>query len=182
LRALARAADSGTLAIPLPMISDLSEIRRTRTLLEEACGGACAIPLGIMIETPAAALMAADLAAAADFFSVGTNDLVQYTLAVDRLDERLGNLYSPFHPAVLRLLRTVRQATPPGVRVAVCGEMAADWRASAIFTGLGIGELSMEASRIPEVKFAIRSLRRADAAAFMPELLASAAAREVEER
>jgi phosphoenolpyruvate-protein phosphotransferase (PTS system enzyme I) len=179
LRALARAARGGNLAILLPMVSDMSEIRRTRALLAEVCGGSCPIPLGTMVETPAAALMAAEFSTETDFLSIGTNDLVQHTLAVDRLDERLASLYNPFHPAILRLLSMVSRAAPAGKRVAVCGEMAADPRAAPIFAGMGFAELSMEPASIPEVKSAIRSFRQAEAAALIPRLLASTTALEV---
>lgn len=171
LRAIVRAAAFGNVAIMLPMISDISEVRRSREIL--ARFGAPGLPLGIMVETPAAAIMAPELAAEVEFFSIGTNDLVQYVLAVDRLDERLADLYQPFHPAVLRLIRTVCEgAHRHGKWVGVCGEMAANPLAAALFLGLGVDELSMEPRAIPEVKSAIRHMRRSEAAALTKELLA----------
>jgi phosphotransferase system enzyme I (PtsI) len=171
LRAIVRAASFGNVAIMLPMISDISEVRRTKEILGRIAGRGA--PLGIMVETPAAAIMAGDLAAEVEFFSIGTNDLVQYVLAVDRLDENLADLYQPFHPAVLRLIRTVSEAAHRhGKWVGVCGEMAADPLAVALFLGLGVDELSMEPRSIPAVKSAIRQTRRSEAVALTEELLA----------
>jgi phosphotransferase system enzyme I (PtsI) len=131
------------------------------------------VPLGIMVETPAAAIMAPDLAAEVEFFSIGTNDLVQYVLAVDRLDEHLADLYQPFHPAVLRLIRAVCEAAHRhGKWVGVCGEMAANPLAVALFLGLGVDELSMEPRSIPAIKSVVRQTRRSEAVALTEELLA----------
>jgi phosphotransferase system enzyme I (PtsI) len=171
LRAIVRAASFGNVAIMLPMISDISEVHRTKEILGRFAGRA--VPLGIMIETPAAAIMASDLAAEVEFFSIGTNDLVQYVLAVDRLDDRLAGLYQPFHPAVLRLIRAVSEAAHRhGKWVGVCGEMAADPLAVALFLGLGVDELSMEPGSIPAIKSIVRQTRRSDAVALTEELLA----------
>jgi len=123
LRAIVRAASFGNVAIMLPMISDISEVRRTKEILGRFA--APGVPLGIMVETPAAAIMAGDFAAEVEFFSTGRTNLVQYVLAVDRLDEHLADLYQPFHPAVLRLIRTVCEAAHRhGKWVGVCGK----WR------------------------------------------------------
>ena len=171
LRAIVRAASFGNVAILLPMISDISEVHRTKEILGRIAGRA--VPLGIMVETPAAAIMTSDLAAEVEFFSIGTNDLVQYVLAVDRLGEHLAGLYQPFHPAVLRLIRTVSEAAHRhGKWVGVCGEMAADPLATVLFLGLGVDELSMEPRSIPAVKSVVRQTRRSEAVALTEELLA----------
>ncbi len=177
LRAILRAAAHGNAAVLLPMVCDVCEVRRTRGLLERP------IALGVMIETPAAALMAPELAQEADFFSIGTNDLIQYVLAVDRLNERLASLYQPFHPAVLRMVRSVCQAAEEhGKGVAVCGEMAADPLAAPLLIGLGVGELSMNPSSIPGVKAAVRRFRRSDAQLLAAEALRCRTASEVMDR
>jgi phosphotransferase system enzyme I (PtsI) len=172
LRALVRAASHGNLAIMLPMVTDVEEVRRTRAILvqlaEEA--GTPVPPLGVMIETPAAALLAEEFASVADFFSIGTNDLAQYTLAVDRVNERVSSLYQPLHPAVIRLVRHVAEvASRRGVPVAVCGEIAADPLAVPLLLGMGIGELSMNPVSIPAIKAAIRRLRHAELKALADE-------------
>ena len=116
------------------------------------------LPLGVMIETPAAAMIADELAMEADFFSIGSNDLVQYTLAVDRGNDRVAYLYDPFHPAVLRLLeRTVTAARNHKKWVGVCGEMAGDPVATLILIGLGVDELSAAPVVVPEIRSIIRS-------------------------
>ncbi len=168
LRAIARAARHGNAAVLLPMVSDVCEVRRTRELLPEP------IALGVMIETPAAALMAPELAREADFFSVGTNDLIQYVLAMDRLNEHLAA--EAFHPAVLRMIQMVCAVDKP---VAVCGEMAADPLAAPLLMGLGVGELSMNAASIPAVRAAIRALDRSAARSLAADALHCATAGEV---
>ena len=178
LRAVSRAAAFGNVAIMLPMISDLSEVRRTRECLRRA--GAGTVSLGIMIETPAAAVMAEDFAREVDFLSIGTNDLTQYVLAVDRLNEHVAALYQPFHPAVLRLIRGVSDAAGRcGKLVGVCGEMAADPLAAPLFVGMGMGELSMAPQSIPAIKSVIRRLRKDEAARLTAELLALDSAGEI---
>jgi phosphotransferase system enzyme I (PtsI) len=118
-----------------------------------------------MIEVPSAALTADLLAAEADFFSIGTNDLIQYSLAVDRTDDRVSRLYEPLHPAILRLLRIVARAgRRRGIRTAVCGEMAADPVLLALLVGLGLREFSMAPTAIPLAKHVLRELRASDAA------------------
>lgn len=172
LRALLRATAHGDVRIMLPLVNDIEEIRRTRQMLEEEekkldLDG---IPynrgykLGVMIETPAAAMTASKLARYADFFSIGTNDLVQYTLAVDRGNARLAPLYNPFHPSVLKMLRITADAgRDAGIEVSVCGEMASNPLAVFLLIGLGIQALSVATASLPEIKKVIRSVPAADA-------------------
>ena len=123
------------------------------------------VPIGVMIEVPSAALTADLLAAEADFFSIGTNDLIQYCLAVDRTDDRVSRLYEPLHPAILRMVRFVARAGKRrGIRVAVCGEMAADPVLLALLVGLGLREFSMAPTAIPLAKQVLRELSAADMA------------------
>lgn len=160
LRALLRASSAGRLSIMFPMITTLGEIERTRAILAEeqrVVGGEATV--GIMVEVPATALVTASLAAHVAFFSVGTNDLTQYALAVDRTDERIASLYSPLHPGVLRLLAVIVEgARRHGRQTAICGELAGDPLAVPLLVGFGFDELSMSPSRIPPVKERIRSL------------------------
>jgi phosphotransferase system enzyme I (PtsI) len=154
--------------ILLPMISSVSEIRKVREALQQVARrlrrrGAklpeALPPLGAMIEVPGAALAADALAAEADFFSIGTNDLIQYTLAIDRGDEQVAHLYNPLHPAVLRLIQfAVEAALRARKPVSLCGEMAGDPRYTALLLGLGIRDLSMAPANIGRVKQRIRNL------------------------
>lgn len=161
LRALLRASAEGDVRIMLPMISNIQELRQTRNLIEEIKAELSAkgtafnpyIPLGAMIEVPAAALAATQLARHADFFSIGTNDLTQYTLAMDRVDDEVNYLYDPLHPAVLRLIKmTIDAGHSGGIAVAMCGEMASDRRYTRLLLGLGLTEFSMHPASILEVK------------------------------
>jgi phosphoenolpyruvate-protein phosphotransferase (PTS system enzyme I) len=166
--AMLRAAKHGPVRILLPLITTLSELRRSREALEQAARRlrrrGVAIPdtlppLGAMIEVPGAALAADALAGEADFFAVGTNDLIQYTLAIDRTDEQVAHLYNPLHPAVLRLIQfAVEAAARRRIPIGVCGEMAGDPRYAALLLGLGLRELSMSPRNIPRVKQRIRKL------------------------
>jgi phosphotransferase system enzyme I (PtsP) len=167
LRAILRASAQRNVRLLIPMISAVGELLEVRALVEETkeeltCRGVCFdpdLPIGVMIEIPSAALISEPLARECDFFSIGTNDLTQYTLAVDRGNEKVAHLYSPFHPAVLTLIdRTVRGATRAGIPVSVCGEMANNPLAVPLLVGLGIGELSGVASAVPVVKEIVRSL------------------------
>jgi phosphoenolpyruvate-protein kinase (PTS system EI component) len=148
--------------ILLPMITDTAEIRTVRGMLDEerrGMGRKAPIELGVMIETPAAALLADRIAAAADFLSIGTNDLTQYTLAMDRGHPELASRLDALHPAVLRLIaRTAGAAISHGRRVAVCGGLASDPTAAPILIGLGVHELSVVPSFIPQLKSLISSV------------------------
>jgi phosphotransferase system enzyme I (PtsI) len=179
LAAMLRAAREGSLRILLPMISSAGEIRRTREALEQVARrlrrrdvpfAEVMPPLGVMIEVPGAALAADALAGEADFFAIGTNDLIQYTLAIDRSDEQVAHLYNPLHPGVLRLIQlAVEAATRRRIPIGICGEMAGEPRYTALLLGLGLRELSMSPGSLPRIKQRIRNLdivaatRRAEA-------------------
>jgi phosphoenolpyruvate-protein phosphotransferase/dihydroxyacetone kinase phosphotransfer subunit len=171
LRAVLRVAAEYPLKLMLPMVSSLAEIVAARELLERAraeTGVAAELELGIMVEVPAAALLASELAPHVDFFSIGTNDLTQYTMAAERGNAVLESLLAEPQPAVLRLVQaTVEAARADGCWVGVCGEMAGDPAAAVLLAGLGVSELSMAPRLIPEVKRALRGLdrERAEAAA-----------------
>jgi len=174
LRAVLRASAKGNVRLLLPMISSIAELRRARELIEEAKAELRAagtpfddgIPVGVMIEVPAAALTADLLARECDFFSIGTNDLTQYTLAVDRGNERVAHLYDPLHPAVLTLIeRSVRAAARAGIPVSLCGELASNPIAVPILIGLGIQELSSAPAAVPVVKEIVHGLDYGDAEA-----------------
>ena len=188
LRALLRASAHGDLRIMLPLINDVDEIRRTRRLLEEEeqllrSEGIAFNPgykVGIMIETPAAAMTAGELARYSDFFSIGTNDLVQYTLAVDRGNARLAPLYNPFHPSVLRLIRrTVEAGRDAGIEVSVCGELAGNPLGVYLLIGLGISALSVAPSSLPEIKKVVRSVPAASAREVVAEAMFAPTPQEV---
>jgi len=162
LRAILRASSFGRVLVMFPMIATLSELRDVKAMLaEEAASlGVPTVPTGIMVEIPAAAVMAAQFAAEADFFSVGTNDLTQYTLAMDRGHPKLAPQVDGLNPAVLRLIgHTVKGAAPLGRMVGVCGGIASDPHAVPILVGLGVTELSVSLPSIPAVKAQIRTLR-----------------------
>ncbi|MGQ0812919.1 MAG: phosphoenolpyruvate--protein phosphotransferase [Gemmatimonadota bacterium] len=190
LRALLRATAHGDVRIMLPLVNEIEEIKRTRVMLEEeavsleAAGVAfnSAYKLGIMIETPGAAQIASKLARYADFFSIGTNDLVQYTLAVDRGNARLAPLYNPFHPAVVKLINHVAIAgREAGIEVSVCGEMAGNPLAVFMLIGLGISALSVGTASLPEIKKVIRSVPSTDARSAAAAALDAATPNEVVE-
>jgi phosphotransferase system enzyme I (PtsI) len=181
LRALLRSAPSGKLWIMLPMVTDVSELVAAKALLSECAaeleseGKDFALPekTGVMIEVPSAALMADVLAEEADFFSIGTNDLTQYTLASDRGNADVAQLYSPFHPAVLRLLASVAKAAAHrGIPAGICGEMAGDPLATPLLLGLGFRELSMSPARIPLIRRTIRTMDAAKCALLAERVLA----------
>jgi phosphotransferase system enzyme I (PtsI) len=190
LRAMVRASAHGDVRIMIPMVASLHELREVRRLLSKAMEQVKArgqpfeehIPLGIMIEVPAAAVMADVFAREAEFFSLGTNDLVQYTLAIDRGSQSLASLASPFDPAILRLIKFVTDAGEKQSRaVSLCGAMASDPLAACLLVGLGLRELSMEAAAIPEIKEAVRRVTVADAKAIAEQALLCESAELVEE-
>ena len=172
LRAILRASAHGDIRIMVPLVNNVEEIRQVRELVqeEEERLRKDGIPfnsgykLGILVETPAAALEAVELARHSDFFSIGTNDLTQYTLAVDRTSARLAKLFNPFHPAVVQQLSSVsRVAKSAGIEVSVCGEMAANPLGAFLLLGLDITTLSVAWPSVPEVKKMVRSFRMEDA-------------------
>jgi multiphosphoryl transfer protein len=161
LRAILGAAPAGDVRIMVPMVVDIGELRAIRAVLDRAAAdlGAAAVPLGVMIETPAAALLAASLAAEADFLSVGTNDLTQYALAADRGNPATAARIDALHPAVLRLIAMVGEgASARGKWFGICGGIASDPLASAVLIGLGASELSATPAAIPALKAAVRRL------------------------
>ena len=179
LRALLRAAHHGPLRILIPFVTTVSELRLVKriikelekTLDDEGVARGKDIQIGAMIEVPAAALIAPRLAKEADFFSVGTNDLIQYTLAVGRDDDAIEHLHQPLHPALLSLLRLIIKAgEDQGIPISMCGEMAADPRYTLVLLGLGFKELSMNAASIPLVKEVIRRSSEEESLALMNAL------------
>jgi phosphotransferase system enzyme I (PtsI) len=190
LRALMRAASFGDVRIMLPLIVSLDEVRAARALLKEASDELTArgvehrsdIPLGIMVETPAAAIGSDILAPEVAFFSIGTNDLVQYTLAVDRGNVNLANRFTPLHPAVLRLIRrTVQAGTAAGLEVAVCGEMASQPLMAFALIGLGVRQLSVGAHSVALIKRVIRGISVDVARAAAESAMLAGTAEEVEQ-
>lgn len=169
LRAILRAAAFGPVRILIPMVAHLSEVRHTvealtkaRQQLDDAGRSYGPVQLGAMIEVPAAALMLPVFLRQFDFVSIGTNDLIQYTLAIDRADEAVAHLYDPWHPAVLRLIADViAAANAAGKQVSVCGEMAGDIAFTELLLGMGLRSLSMHPSQISSVK---QRILRADTA------------------
>jgi len=188
LRAILRASAVGNVRIMYPLITRVEEVVQANALLEEAkrelrAAGTAFDPdieVGVMIEVPSAALSADIIAGEVKFFSLGTNDLVQYTLAVDRVNERVANLYEPTHPAVLKLIRaTVDAGHEKGIWAGLCGEMAANPLIAPLLVGLGVDELSVAPSAVPPVKDAIRSVTLAEARELAGEALASRSAGDV---
>jgi phosphotransferase system enzyme I (PtsI) len=188
LRALLRAATHGPLRIMFPFVSGLDELREARAAVDRAATTLRArgeavppVSIGVMIEVPSAAVTADLLAEHADFFSIGTNDLIQYCLAVDRTDDRVSRLYEPLHPAILRMIRTVARAGKRrGIPVSVCGEMAADPMLLALLVGLGLTEFSMAPTAIPLAKQVLRGLHSKQAAHVAARALRARTAPEIE--
>jgi phosphoenolpyruvate-protein phosphotransferase (PTS system enzyme I) len=190
LRALLRASVHGALRIMFPLISGAAELDGILALLDqvreelahEGVPFRGDIPVGIMIEVPSAAVTSDILAARADFFSIGTNDLIQYTMAVDRGNERVAYLYEPLAPAVLRLIRmTIDNAHARGIPVGMCGEMAGDPLATGVLLGLGLDSLSMGPIGIPAVKRIVRSVSSMDAESFVRSLATFASGPQIEQ-
>jgi len=180
LKGILRAGELGNLKIMLPMISGVEEVRAARDVIEEAQAElkkdrarfAAEIPIGIMVETPSAVAAADLLAREVDFFSIGTNDLIQYSLAIDRANEQVAYLYEPLHPGVLRMIRQVADAgQAQKIGVAICGEMAGDPFYTAVLLGLGLEELSMSPYSIPRIKRMIRMIDQGEARNLVDRLL-----------
>ncbi|OCL25685.1 phosphoenolpyruvate--protein phosphotransferase [Orenia metallireducens] len=189
LRAILRASAYGQVKIMYPMISALEQLRAANEILEEVKAELKAenidfdenLEVGMMIEIPAAAMIADILAKETDFFSIGTNDLIQYTTATDRMNENISHLYQPFHPALLRLIkRVVEAAHAEGNWAGMCGEMAGDKRLTPYLLGIGLDEFSMSAVSIPEVKDGIRNMSLEEAKEIAQKALTFSTAEEVE--
>jgi phosphotransferase system enzyme I (PtsI) len=188
LRAILRASAFGDVRLMFPMISTLLEVRQCKMILaevkedleDEGIAFDAELPVGTMIEVPSAAILADELAREVDFFSIGTNDLVQYTLAADRNNEAVASLYSPGDPAVLRLIEVVIQAARrQRVAVNVCGEMSGEPQYTLLLLGLGIRQLSLTPHNIPEIKQLIRSVTLDEAIATTREAMRLETARDV---
>ena len=191
LRAILRASAVGRVRVMFPMISGVEQLREAREVLHE-CQGELRqegvvfdenMEIGAMIEVPSAALTADSLAREVDFFSVGTNDLIQYTLAVDRGNEMVADLYQPCHPGILILLKTINDAARrAGIWTGVCGEMAGDIMLTPLMVGLGFNELSMSTPQLPMVKYAIRKLPSARCEALVQEALTLSESSKIRDR
>ena len=192
MRALVRASAHGPLRIMFPFVTAVEEVRQARTILADVVSGyrrshdgkfdPAQIKVGAMIEVPSAALAADLLAPEVDFFTIGTNDLIQFCLAVDRTDDRVSDLYEPLHPAVLRLIRTVRRAAArQRIPVSLCGEMASDPALVGLLIGLGLTEFSMTPGAIPIVRPVIEELSAAEARRLAGHALRLATAGEIEQ-
>lgn len=190
LRAILRASVHGKLKLMYPMISGIAELKQANKILEESKEELRKekkpfdndIQVGAMIEVPSAAMTADLLAQEADFFSIGTNDLIQYSLAVDRANEKVAYLYEPTHPAVLRLIKNIIEAAHnKGIKVGMCGEMAGEPAFVLLLLGLGLDEFSMPPQVIPEVKYIIRSVRFEYAKGVADQALRLSTGKEVED-
>lgn len=190
LRAILRASAHGHVKIMYPLISSIDEIRAANALLSEAKQELAEegrrfnedIEVGIMIELPAAVMIADLLAEEVNFFSIGTNDLVQFTLAVDRMNDQISHMYEPFHPAVLRMLKqTVEAAKRAGIHIGVCGEMAGDLRALPIWLALDVDELSMSSNAILPIKERLLCLKQEDSRSIFKQLLACRTSKDIHE-
>ncbi|HMB17081.1 MAG TPA: phosphoenolpyruvate--protein phosphotransferase, partial [Pelovirga sp.] len=188
LRAILRASGHGPVKIMFPMISGVAEIRACKRILREVTteleheGVACNpdIPVGIMIETPSAVMIAPFLAQEVDFFSIGTNDLIQYFLAVDRGNQHVAYLYDPFHPTILRALKMVCDAAHgAGISVCICGEMAGESLYTLVLIGLGLDGLSMNPSCVPRVKRVLRHVSKKQGEELVEKLLLLPTSKEV---
>jgi phosphotransferase system enzyme I (PtsI) len=189
LRGILRASVHGKLRILFPMISGIGEIRQAKAILEEVKKSLAkaripfdqGIEIGAMIEIPSASITADILAREVDFFSIGTNDLIQYALAVDRINEHVSYLYEPLHPAILRIIRgVVQSAHQVGIPVAICGEMAAEPAYSLVLLGLGLDEFSMNPVAIPKVKKVLRKSRFEETQNLVEQIFQFSTASEIE--
>ena len=189
LRAILRASAYGRTKVLFPMISGMEELRETKRIFNEVkrelkrdgVPYGRDVKIGIMIEVPSAAIIAEDLAREVDFFSIGTNDLIQYTLAIDRVNERVSYLYEPLHPAVLRLiLQIVEAGHKAGIEVAMCGEMAGEPVYTMVLLGLGLDELSMNSLVIPRIKKIIRSVSMKECRKLVDRVMSFNSASEIE--
>jgi len=187
---LLRASIYGRLKIMFPMVSDLSELREAKAVLEEAKEDLRLLKIdfnenvavGIMIEVPSAALTADLLAPEVDFFSLGTNDLIQYLIAIDRNNDHLSYLYDPLHPSVIRTMKyVVEKAHEVGVKVGLCGEVASDPQNLIVLLGLGLDELSMNPVSVPLIKHMVRTLNYSETREVFEHCLGLATAQEVNE-
>ena len=190
LRALLRASCHGKLRVIFPFVSGLEELREARAVVREAASELEARgeaprtlpPIGVMIEVPSAAITADLLAREADFFSIGTNDLIQYSLAVDRTDARVSRLYEPVHPALLRTIRgVVRAAERRAIPVSLCGEMASDPVMLPVLVGLGLRDFSMSPAAIPVARRVILRLSCHDARRLAARIMRLATVSEIEQ-
>lgn len=189
IRALLRASVHGNLRILLPMISSLDEVTKVKKIIRDVKKELTSkgvrfkddVPLGIMIEVPSAVFLANEFAKEVDFFSIGTNDLIQYGLAIDRVNEHVNYLYNPFHPAVIRMISlSVAAAKKAGIEVSICGEMAGDPLAIPLLVGMGLHSLSMNPISIPRVKKVLRSITRSQSSSILKELSKLSTAEDVE--
>ncbi len=190
LKAILRAGRHGDVKIMYPMISSLDEVLQAKEVMEEAKRELAAegkefasdMEVGIMIEVPAAAAIADILAQEVDFFSIGTNDLVQYVLAVDRMNEKIAAMFDPFHPAIIRLVRqSIVAAKTHGIRVEVCGELAGDIRALPLWLGLGVDSLSMSVQSLLEVKNYVLNSTKTDSQEILESVLQCKTGHEISE-
>jgi phosphotransferase system enzyme I (PtsI) len=183
LRALVRAGAHGRLRVMFPLVTGVDEVRHAKRILADVSSelGMPAPAVGAMVEVPAAALVADLLAPEVDFLTIGTNDLIQYCLAVDRTDDRVSEFYEPLHPSVLRLIRLVRRAaTRHRIPVSICGEMASDPALVGLLIGLGLTEFSMTPAAIPMARQAVRDIRADQARVLASHALRLATAEEIE--
>jgi phosphotransferase system enzyme I (PtsI) len=190
LRAILRASVYGNVKIMIPMISTMKELKDSKKILQQAKDELTNegikfkkdIEIGIMIEIPSAAIISDLLAREVDFFSIGTNDLIQYTMAVDRMNSKLSYLYSQYHPALLRLIKgIIDNAHEAGIWVGMCGEAAGDPKLIPVFVGMGLDEFSMNSPSILRARYIVRNLNKADLELIAKSTLNMENALEVEE-